>query len=468
MSSTGKNTKSSKRENKRPVMSELRYRVLADQLEAMIVAGDYRVGERLPSVRTIHQQGGLAIGTICQALAELEARALVEARPRSGYFVINRRTFVAPTTKPSKARPQRVPLPHLTDEFVAASADKSLVSFGGTKSPDCLTAYGPPAGDLSLRREISKLLLGIGIAAASESIVVTSGCMNAMRLAISVATKPGDVVAVESPTFFALLPMLRDAGLLVAEIATDSMTGLNIDMLEQVAVTRRIAAVIVTPHFHNPTGACMHIADKQRLLAVSRKHGFAIIEDDVYGDLYFGVSRPRPIAAIAARTDNIFYCSSFSKTLAAGLRIGFVVCAASIGELTRAKLANTISSPVLNQLIVAQFLRSGSYQRHLRKLRTSLRSQVAATTAAIANYFPGVVQVTAPTGGFFLWMRLPDHIDSRELYDKAMREGISILPGDVCAIDDRFRHNIRLSCGSPWSPVLEKALKRLGALMQSC
>jgi DNA-binding transcriptional MocR family regulator len=461
--------------------------MLADQLEAMIVAGDYRIGEKLPSVRTIHQQRGLAIGTICQALAELEARALVEARPRSGYFVIHRRTLVVPTTKPSKARPQRVPLPHLTDQFVAASADKSLVSFGGTvlagslvpvrhltriardvtKSQDCLTAYGPPAGDLSLRREISKLLIGIGVAAASESIVVTSGCMNAMRLAISVATKPGDIVAVESPTFFALLPMLRDAGLLVAEIATDSITGINIDMLEQVAATRRIAAVIVTPHFHNPTGACMRFADKQRLLAVSRQLGFAIIEDDVYGDLYFGASRPKPIAAIAARTDKVFFCSSFSKTLAAGLRIGFVVCAAAIGELTRAKLANTISSPILNQRIVAQFLRSGSYQRHLRKLRTSLRSQVAAATAAIANYFPGGVQVTAPTGGFFLWLQLPDHIDSRELYDKAMREGISILPGDVCAIDDRFRHNIRLSCGSPWSPVLEKALKRLGALMQA-
>jgi DNA-binding transcriptional MocR family regulator len=473
----------------RPAYSTLRYRVLADEIEAMIACGDYRTGERLPSVRMIHRQRGLAIGTICHALAELEARGLIEARPRAGYFVANRRQLALPVTKATKPRAQRVPLPHLTDDFVTSSADKTLAPFGGTvlssllipirhlsriardvtKSAEPFTTYGPPAGDLLLRREICKQLISIGVSATSKDVLITSGCMNAMRLAVGVAIKPGDTVVVESPTFFALLPMLRDAGLLVA---TDSVKGIDLDALEAVATSTSgkskpgIAAVIVTPHFQNPTGACMSILNKHRLLALSRRFEFAIIEDDVYGDLYFGVNRPSPITALAQPEDRIFYCSSFSKTLAAGLRIGYVVNRSAMSDLARAKLANTIASPVLNQLIIAEFLRTGSYQRHLRKLRTALRGQVAATTAAIANYFPADTQVTAPSGGFFLWLQLSEKVDSRTVYDLALSDGISILPGDLCSIDQRYRQYIRLSCGTPWSPILDKAIRKLATIIR--
>ena len=289
--------------------------------------------------------------------------------------------------------------------------------------------------------------------------------MNATRIAIGVATKPGDAVAVESPTFFALFPMLRDAGLMVVEVATDPSSGMDLAGLASIAARRKLAAVIVTPNFQNPTGACMSTARKKELLLLSRQHGFRLIEDDVYGDLYFGDRRPRPIASMATSEDDTFYCSSFSKTLAAGLRVGFVVNRNQREALARAKLAHTISSPVFNQRVLLRFLASGAYDRHLRRLRDTLRRQVTAATHSIIRSFPSDVEVTAPGGGFFLWIRLPKRASGLTLYERAMHERIAILPGEVCAIDNRYSNYIRLSCGHPWSDAMEAGVRRLAEMM---
>jgi DNA-binding transcriptional MocR family regulator len=465
---------------------EFLFRALAADLEAMIVRGDYRAGEKLPSVRTLHRQRNIAMGTVCQALAELDARGLVTPKARSGYFVNARRTFVPPTTRVQTATPQRVPALHLADDFVAASADPTLVPFGGavlspalvplkqigritreltTRRPDVFTSYGPPSGHPDLTREIAKHLLTLGIRAEPADVVITSGAMNAMRLAIGVLTQPGDTVAIESPTFFALLPMLRDAGLLVAEIPIDPTSGLNLDALESLLNRRRVAAAIVTPTHQNPTGACMAPPAKKRLLKIARAHALKIIEDDVYGDLSFSGERPKPLAAYATKADAVLYCASFSKTLAAGLRVGFIAPGAAMPELARAKLASTIASPVLNQLVLAEFLATGAYQRHLRKLRAALLRNKQDLLAAVDRYFPTDVEVSAPVGGFCLWLRLKDGLSSRELYLKAKALGVSILPGEVCAIDARFRSYVRLSFGHAWSPKLEHGMKQLGHLI---
>lgn len=470
-------------------LERLLFQALADDLEAMIARDDYQVGDRLPSVRTLHVERGIATGTVMRSLAELEARGLIEARPRSGYFVKPRHTLAVPRTPSRALRARTVPLPHVTDTFVSASSDPSLVPLGGavlaeqlvplrylrriaretlSKDAPVFTEYSPPAGEPELRRNIGKQLLTIGVRASAENVVVTSGAMNAMRLAVSVATKRGDTVAVESPTFFALLPMLRDAGLLVVEVATDPQTGINLEALASVAAQRSIAALIVTPNFQNPTGACMPTESKQQLLGLARRYGFHLIEDDVYGDLYFGARRPRPLTALARRDDNIFYCSSFSKTLSAGLRVGFVVSHSQSEALARAQLSSTISVPVFNQRVVARFLADGAYERHLRRLRGALRRQMDAATRAIARHFPRGVELTAPTGGFVLWLRLPNGVSSLKLYELAMEHGVSILPGSVCAIDTRYEHYIRVSCGHPWSERLEGGVRRLAELARTC
>jgi DNA-binding transcriptional MocR family regulator len=460
---------------------------LADDLEALIVRGTLRPGEKLPSVRALHVERRLAIGTVCHALAVLEARGFVEARPRAGYFVTVRRTLSVPKAETTSRAPRRVPLPHVADDFVTASSDATLVPLGGTLLADSLvpirhlqriarevlaktttvfTGYGPPAGDRELRKQIATRLVRIGVRATEEDIVVTSGAMNAMRLAVAVATKPGDTIAVESPTFFALLPMLRDAGLYVVEIPTDPTHGIDLDELDEVARKRRLSALVVTPSFQNPTGGCMSDAAKHELVAIARRRGFGIIEDDVYGDLYFGRSRPRPLAAIGRSAGDIFYCSSFSKTLASGLRVGFVVHRSAHESLARAKLSSTIASPPFNQAVIARFLAGGTYERHLRHLREALRQQMASATLAIARYFPARIEVTAPQGGYALWVRLPSEVDALSVYERARRDGIALLPGHVCAIEPRFASYIRLSCGHPWSDRLERGIARIGTIVR--
>jgi DNA-binding transcriptional MocR family regulator len=251
-------------------------------------------------------------------------------------------------------------------------------------------------------------------------------------------------------------------------VATDPRTGIDLAALASVTTQRSIAALIVTPNFQNPTGACMPTESKQQLLGLARRQGFQLIEDDVYGDLYFGARRPRPLAALARRDDDIFYCSSFSKTLSAGLRVGFVVSHTQKDALARAQLSSTISVPVFNQRVVARFLADGAYERHLRRLRGALRRQIDAATQSIARHFPRGVEVSAPAGGFVLWVRLPHGISSLKLYERAMNEGVSILPGAVCAIDTRYEHYIRVSCGHPWSERLESGVRRLAELARTC
>jgi DNA-binding transcriptional MocR family regulator len=459
------------------------YLALANDLSAMIARGAYREGDRLPSVRMLHEERGIAIGTVSQALAELERRGAIEARPRSGYYVLPVHATARDTRASERATP--VPLPHVTDDFVMASADAALLPMGGTvlspaivpvaalarigrrilaSQPDVLATYGPPAGDPALRREIAKRMVTIGVGISPDDVVITSGCMNAMRLAIGVATKPGDTVVIESPTFFAVLPMLRDAGLLVIEVDATSEQGIDLDALESVAEAQPVHAVIVSASIQNPTGAVLSDAAKHRLLAITRRCGARIIEDDVYGELYFGTQRPGPLAAIATAVDQVFYCSSFSKTLAPGLRVGYVISRGAHHALARAKLAHTIASPVLNQRIVAEFLGGGAYERHLRRLRHALAQQVASARAAIVQHFPRTARVTAPVGGFVLWVELEPGTDSLALYQRARQAGISILPGAVCALTPRFAHCIRISCGHPWTQAFDAGMRVLAGV----
>jgi DNA-binding transcriptional MocR family regulator len=378
-------------------VAPLLYERLADELEGQIRRGEYRLGERLPSVRRLHAERAIAIGTAAEAFAELERRGMVEARPRSGYFAKPPvPVFAPPPVETGPMHPRPIPFDGLSDEFVTVSADPRLVPLGGAilgpelvplkqlaraaKSvlahrPEILAKYGPPSGTIELRREIVKRMLPMGIALAVSDVVVSSGCMDAIRIAIASVTKPGDVVAVESPTFFGFLQLLREAGVRIIEVPAHPTTGIDLDLLERSLKRHTIRAALVTPNFQNPTGATMPDSHKLRLGKLARQHDFTIIEDDVYGDLHFEAQRPAPIAALVHDAD-VVYCSSFSKTLAAGLRVGWVVPGRHLQKASGLKLSSIIASPGLNQLILAEFLSSGSYGRHLRKLRLALKANM--------------------------------------------------------------------------------------------
>ena len=463
------------------------YTRLADDLERQIRTGVYRVGEKLPSVRQLKRERGVSLATVTQALAALEIRGLVAARPRSGYFVsFPNRSLPSPPLRPLRMRPRKVPLPLLADDFVTASANKTMVPLGGAVlSPQLLplkhlariakekaslrervfASYGAPAGAPELQRSIAKRLLKIGLGVTSEDIVVSAGCMDAIRLALLATTKPGDTVALESPTFFGFLQLVRDLGLYALEVPTDPQHGIDLPSVQTALQKHSVKAIIVTPNFQNPTGAVMPDQNKRELGKLAKRYRATIIEDDIYGDLQFGNKRPAPLASLV--DCDIVYCSSFSKTLTPGLRVGYILPFVHQDKIRRLKLSGTITSPSLNQLVIAEYLQTGAYERHLRTLRVHLKNQVGAAHRALAESLPPGTQITTPKGGFLLWIRLPAPANSLELYEQMQRQGISILAGPLCTTNTRYRNSLRVSCGYPWNNKLDAAIAKIAKAVRA-
>jgi DNA-binding transcriptional MocR family regulator len=200
-----------------------------------------------------------------------------------------------------------------------------------------------------------------------------------------------------------------------------------------------------------------------RLLA---RHGVPLIEDDVYGDIYFGDARPRPFSALS-RNDKLIYCGSFSKTLAPGYRVGWVATAGYMPQVLEAKFTSTLCGPVLPQVALAAFLASGGYDHHLRRLRRSFADTLAAMTRVIEQAFPAGTKVSQPAGGFVLWLELPQPLDSRLLFAQALAKGICFAPGVVFSASGGHAHCLRLSGGYGWDARIEKGVRALGAMARA-
>jgi len=183
----------------------------------------------------------------------------------------------------------------------------------------------------------------------------------------------------------------------------------------------------------------------------------------MYGDLYYGDTRPPPVKAFD-RTGNVMLCSSFTKTVAPGFRLGWVSPGRWHPQVQMAKFTNSGGSPELLQLAVADFLATGGYDRQLRNLRRVFRDQVAHISTAIAEQFPQGTRITRPAGGFILWVELPEGCDSEELFRQALRNKISLGPGTLFSAAGRYRNCVRIGCAERWSPRVEQAIAKLGDL----
>jgi len=219
------------------------------------------------------------------------------------------------------------------------------------------------------------------------------------------------------------------------------------------------------PNAQNPLGFTMSDENKKRLVKMLDKRGVPLIEDDVYGDLYYGDARPLPAKAFD-RTGNVMLCSSFTKTVAPGFRLGWVSPGRWHAQVQMAKFINSVGSPELLQLVVADFLASGGYDRQLRHLRRVFRDQVSHISSAIAEHFPAGTRITRPAGGFILWVELPEGCDSEELFRQALRNRISLGPGTLFSATGRYRNCIRMGCAEPWSPRVQQAIVKLGNLVR--
>jgi len=340
-----------------------------------------------------------------------------------------------------------------------------LISSIARRKPLSLTHYVLPPGNEELRRQIARKSLDLGCNLAAADVVVTHGCMEALNLCVRAVARPGDTIALESPTYFGLLQILESMGVKALEIPTHPRVGISLEALEFALDRSRIAAVIAMPNAQNPLGFTMTDDNKKRLVELLDKRGVPLIEDDVYGDLYHGDERPPPAKAFD-RSGNVMLCSSFTKTVAPGFRLGWVAPGRWYAKVQMLKFINSVGSPELLQLVVAEFLASGGYDRQLRTLRRVFRDQVSHVSAAVSEHFPSGTRITRPAGGFILWVELPESCDSEELFRQAIRNNISLGPGVLFSATGRYRNCIRMGCAEPWSPRIEQAIVKLGELAQ--
>jgi DNA-binding transcriptional MocR family regulator len=460
------------------------YVSIADKIRQLIDSQVIRVGDKLPSVRRLSEEHGVSLTTAFQAYYHLEAQGWIEARPKSGYYV--RYNPTKSYALPSASQPDAIVQTLSNDELLTRlynQPDGPLRFAAAVPAPDLLpvaklqkamihalrtapaggTTYEDGKGNAELRQQIARLAFGSGSVVTPDEVIITAGCMEAVVLCLQSVTRPGDTIAVESPSYFAFFQAFEKMGLNVLELPANPTTGVDLDALETALQAGVVQACLLTPTFSNPLGSCLMNTDRQRLVQMMARYQTPLIEDDVYGDLYFGKTRPRTCHSYDTE-GWIMLCSSFSKSLAPGYRIGWVLPGRFGLAINRQKAVFSRTCPTLTQAALAHFLAHGRYDHHLRQLRqtfhlTSLRYQ-----QAISAYFPEGTRFTNPEGGFVLWVELPDLIDTVQISQQALLEGISVTPGAVFTAQQLYQNCLRISFGQPFSPAVEDGLKRLGKL----
>jgi DNA-binding transcriptional MocR family regulator len=461
------------------------YEQVADRIQGLILEGTLRPGDRLPSVRKLREQLSVSISTVLEAYRVLEDRGLICARPQSGYYVKSTALMMVP--EPTQSNP-----PHQVSDIdmslafrvIRSARQLDLIQLGAAipgmaflpthslnrlmgqtlrNHPLATHSYDAPPGCEPLRHEIAKRMLDAGCLIAPEQVMITNGATEALYLSLQTMTQPGDTVAIESPTYYAMLEMMKALKLKALELPTHPRDGLSLDALEKALQHQHVKGCMVVSNFSNPLGSCMSDAKKKAFVELLNRYEAWLIEDDIYGDIYFEGHRPKAIKAFDTE-NRVLYCSSFSKTLSPGLRVGWVVAGRYQSKVEQLKLVVTQTSAIAPQLAIAAFLANGGYDRHLRTLRRAYQTQMGQMLQAIYDAFPTETRVTRPTGGHILWLEMPEGFDALALYEEALQHRISIAPGVMFSPTGGYRHCFRLNTALPWSEDIEQALKTLGYL----
>ena len=472
------------------------YQRLAAHYREAIEAGSLIPGDRMPSLRTLMRQHSISLSTALQLSRQLESEGWLEARPRSGYFVRRpSRSCLAVVAEPRMDvvpdPAQYVGIHARVSDFVArgrmqpiktnlsvARCSPDLYPLDALNKaaarvlrlqPKLLVSAVLPQGHPEFRAVLAKRALGLGLTLSPDDLQITHGCIEALNLGLRAVAQPGDTIAVESPTYYGLLQVLESQGLRALEIPTSPQTGISIEALELALQTYPgIKAVVVVPHLQNPLGSIMPDAHKERLVRLIEAHGIALIEDDTYSELVNEQTRgDTPLRAMKSwdSSGSVIYCASLHKILAPGLRLGWISAGRWQARVEMFKYVQTRGNEALSQLAVADFMASPAYDRHLRRLRSTLSVQREKTAEAIANFFPEGTHLNIPRGGLGLWVELPQQLSSQRVFDAALRSQILVAPGLMFSNSQRFDPFLRINCGWPYDKPMEQALRRLGQII---
>ena len=462
-----------------------RYEALAADIVASIQKGTLKPGDKLPSIRQASTSRHVSPATVFEAYYLLEAKGLIRSKDRSGHYVAQSVKPLPPEPETAsqpdgEARP--VVISELVLGILESAMSRDVVPLGSafpspllfpfdrlgratalaiSKLDPWTTVDDLAPGSQALRQQIALRYLIDGVQVGPDQIVVTNGAMEALNLSLSAVCKAGDTVLVESPCFYVCLQTLERLGLRAVEVATDPREGIDLNALEAAILRHRPKACWVMTNFQNPLGSSMSEAKKRALVELITRHQLPLVEDDVYGELYFGHRRP----ASTKSFDNegwVLHCSSFSKTLAPGYRVGWVSPGRFLRDVTYQKLTTSLATSLPAQLGIARYLERGSHERHLRELRLTLQKNRDQYIEAISEFFPAGTKVSRPAGGYFLWVELPSAVDALILHRKAMDAGISIAPGAMFSTSRGFSSCARINCGHPLTSRVEAALQKVG------
>jgi DNA-binding transcriptional MocR family regulator len=460
------------------------YRQVIDLIVENIDSGTLRPGDRLPSLRRMSKNAGVSVPTVRQAYVELERQRKVESRPQSGFYVrqqlrndlVRPSPGVAPDPGPLKCRslmervyegvynPDLVPL-GIANPTMAKPAAKALnraMKRTLSRDDETVLSYATSNGTSRLRRQIAWHYLDtLGARVDPESICITNGGQEGLLLALKAVTQPGDIVAVESPTYHGILELIDSLGLLAVDVATCPEEGVMTRRLTEVLDRHNVRACVFSTTLNNPLGVTMPDEDRLRLADILAERAIPLIEDDVYGELRFDGVRPSPVQFLDRGVD-VVTVGSFSKTVAPGYRTGWVVSGSRHDEIHRLKRSFSITSGFVQQLTLADFMASGDYTRYLKALRPVLKRNCERMSALIAESFPVETRISQPVGGSVLWLELPRSVSGERLFDDAIAAGISINPGRIYTPCGCYENFIRMSYGHQWDQRTEDAVAWLG------
>lgn len=464
------------------------YVEVADRIESLIEKNSLKVGDKLLSVRALSKEQGISLSTAFQAYYHLESKGLIEARPQSGYYV--KFSPQHGMDLPTCCKPSDEVVPVSLDEIISsvykdlrspalthfsisspdysllptAKLNKAVIQALRNSTDSCLN-YEDFQGNEVLRQQIARLSFNWGGALSEEDVVVTNGCMEALSLCLKAVTQPGDAVAIESPTYYGIFQVIESLGLKVVEVPSHSDTGIDLDYLENAISKFDIKACLFVCNFNNPLGSLVPEENKKHLVDLLTRKNIPLIEDDIYGELYFGKTRPRT-CKVFDKNGIVLQCGSFSKSLAPGYRIGWAVPGKYKEKVIALKRMNNVSTNTLLQEAIANFLQKGRYELHLRHLRKALHTQCLKYSQAITEYFPPETRVTRPQGGFSLWIEMNEKVDAFKLHKRALKHQVGIAPGHIFSSQGQFQNYFRISYGLPWSDRVDRGLQVLGDLIK--
>ncbi|MCL2658096.1 MAG: PLP-dependent aminotransferase family protein [Betaproteobacteria bacterium] len=469
--------------------SIFRYQEIAARLTSQIDAGVLQPNERLPSVRKLMRREHISLTTATRVLHVLEQNGRAYVRPRSGYFVRSRSSDAAWATLPAVTEKAFDGVPVAINDLVVDMLEKSatgdILPLGSAVLDSILipqsqlsriliatakrgaaesACYTSPPGLFELRCGIARIMGDRGVLCGPDDIVITAGDSAAIECTLRIVARPGDSIVIETPTYFGILQAIETAGMKAIEITTDPLTGIDVDELERAVNSQhRIACVLLNPTLQNPLGYTMPTLHRKRVVELLARAGIPLIEDDVFHDLYAGRTQVDTLKSYD-KNGMVLYCSSFSKVLTPGYRIGWCLPGRFLRKMMKDFLGRNISISRLPQQVLSEFLRKNYYEQHTARLRVLFAEQAQKVAALVKQHFPLGTRVSQPTGGFIYWIELADPVDMASLYARALSEGVSIAPGSVFYASGRCNNAFRICIGRKWTARVEQAIANLGKL----